>query len=103
MSRLEISERASVDLTQILWYIARRERNVTIGQKWTERLLSECERIAKSPGIGRSQEQLQRELRRVAFRGYLIFYKYDSDSDCTTVVRVLHGARNVRAQFRDAP
>jgi toxin ParE1/3/4 len=90
MSRLELSARASSDLQQILAYISRRERNTAIGEKWAQRLLSECERIAESPGIGSPQEGLQRGLRRVAFRGYLIFYRFDEGAGVTTIVRVLH-------------
>jgi plasmid stabilization system protein ParE len=103
MSRLEVSEDAAQDLEQILWYISRREHNVAVGQKWVGRLVAECAAIAASPGTGTRKDDLRPGIRCVPFRAYLIFFTFDPQEDLTRIIRVLHGATDVRKQFRPSP
>ena len=101
MSRLEITARAQGDLDDIYVFVARREQSHGPAEKWIQRMLSECEAIAASPGIGVGRDSLRPGLRSVPFGSYSIFYVYDPQNRVTSIVRVIHGARDLPAQFRE--
>ncbi len=99
MSRLEISARAQDDLDSIYLFIARREQSHRPAEKWIQRLMGECAAIAASPGIGVRRDSLGPGLQSVSFGAYSVFYVFDAEKNVTSIVRVLHGARDIPQQF----
>jgi toxin ParE1/3/4 len=55
--------------------------------------------LAQSPHIGQGVPDLAANLRRFPVGAYLIFY--EGGAGGTDVVRILHGARDIEAIFRD--
>jgi toxin ParE1/3/4 len=67
--------------------------------RFVEGILRRCELLAGQPGIGRLRADLAPNLRSFAVGRYLILYRpLDGGIE---VARVLHGARNLKAQFPD--
>lgn len=87
------------DIVEILFYIRRESvagaRRVHAAMDETLRLLAEY------PNAGREREELAPRLRSLPVRGYrnfLVFYRVIPNG--VEVIRVLHGARNLRRIFR---
>lgn len=57
------------------------------------------EKLAASPSMGRSRDQLLSGLRSFPYGNYLIFYIPLDDG--VDIVRVLNGVRNIEALFQD--
>lgn len=55
------------------------------------------EPLLHHPGIGTPREQLAPGLRCLPYKNYCIYYVFDDVA--VTIVRVVHGARDVRALF----
>jgi toxin ParE1/3/4 len=55
--------------------------------------------LPRQPGLGRRREELVAGLRSFPVGRYVIFYL--QVQDCLQIVRVLHGARDVDADFAD--
>lgn len=53
--------------------------------------------IAAQPELGRKVEELARDLRFIPSGNYLVFYRPLSDG--IEIVRLLHSARDVTAEF----
>jgi toxin ParE1/3/4 len=54
------------------------------------------------PGtLGRSRPELRPDIRSFAFKGYVIFFRYEGTT--FDVVNVLEGHRDVVTYFRDDP
>jgi toxin ParE1/3/4 len=74
-----------------------------------DRLLVNAQRtfalLAEMPGAGRAWRSREPRLRNVrvfpvvGFRNYLVFYR--AEERTLTIVRVLHGARDLRAALRE--
>jgi plasmid stabilization system protein ParE len=96
MKRFQLSPEAASDVRDIWAYIAedsiKAARNVRIS------LLDACKLIAENPNIGHSREDLTNQ--PVLFwpvGSYLILY--DRRTQPLSIVRVLHGARDVPSLF----
>ena len=55
-------------------------------------------RLEDTPGMGRDRSELRPGIRSLPVKSYVIFYRFDEER--VFVVRVLHGARNMRAVVR---
>lgn len=97
MARVVRSTRARADLIEIWNYIENHS-----GESRADSLLrlldQKCAMLARTPQIGRMRHDLLPDLRSFAAGSYVIFYRPIDDG--IEVVRVLHGARNIRALFR---
>jgi toxin ParE1/3/4 len=100
MRRLVYLASACQDFLEILEYIARESGNVAIGRGFTEILRAQCQKLARLPGtLGRARPELRPDIRSFAFRGYVIFFRYQPD--VFEVVNILEGHRDIIAYFRD--
>lgn len=62
---------------------------------FTDRLVASVEKLAEAPRLGRVVPEFDREpLRELIFRGYRIVYAVGETT--VTILRVLHGARDLR-------
>lgn len=96
MKRFKLSPEAASDIRQICSYIA--EDSVKASLKVRISLLEACQRLAETPGIGHTREDLTDQ--PVLFwpvGSYLIIY--DPKAKPLAIVRVVRGARDVSRLF----
>jgi toxin ParE1/3/4 len=86
---------AAADIAEIWDYIA--EDSLAQADAWVDRLDQALHRLATQPRMGRARDELSPGLRSLPFGRYVIFYEPLDDG--IDVVRVLHAARDVDAQF----
>jgi antitoxin ParD1/3/4/toxin ParE1/3/4 len=95
--RFILSPEALEDLDQFWDYIA--TDNAESADRVLSRLRNEIRKVAHSPGIGHFREDLAgRRLLFWSVFSYLIIY--DASERPIRIVRVLHGARNVKRILR---
>jgi toxin ParE1/3/4 len=99
MSRYEFAVEAAEDLESIYDFISR--DSPARADRFVRRLEVACQRLADMPGMGRAWPNLGPNVRKFPFGEYLIYYR-PSDGGIE-VVRVLHGARDIRRAFRQPP
>lgn len=93
--RIVVSERADDDLLRILSYLGRHNPQAIDN---VLRQIDRCFESASSfPFIGVARPELGRDVRRLVAAPYLIFYAVRSDH--ITILRVLHGSRDIDVEF----
>lgn len=96
MKRFKLSPEAAQDIREIWSYIA--ADSVKAARKVRLRLFDACQRLAENPGMGHVREDLTDQ--PVLFwpvGSYLIIY--DPRRKPVSIVRVVHGARDVPRMF----
>jgi toxin ParE1/3/4 len=88
---LIISEPAISDLNEIWMFIA--QDNPVNADIFINKLYDECEKLTMQPRVGRSREELLPDLRSIAYKNYIIFYRINGEY--IEMVRILHGARDI--------
>jgi toxin ParE1/3/4 len=97
---LRYTDAALDDVAAIAAYIARASNSIRIGERFTDRILDRCEHLASLPGkMGRPRPELRPDLRSVALKGYVIFFRYQDH--VLEVVNVLEGHRDITSHFDD--
>ena len=100
MRQLVYLASARQDFATILEYITRESGSLAIGQGFVDVLRQQCKRLASLPGtLGRARPELRPDIRSFAFKGYVIFFRYERET--FEVVNVLEGHRDVITYFRD--
>jgi toxin ParE1/3/4 len=92
MAQLRFTENAERDLVEIGNFIAR--DSPTNAAQFVLRLEQHCSFLASHPLAGRTRDELALGLRSLAYGRYVIFYRALDDG--AEIVRVLHGARDLR-------
>jgi toxin ParE1/3/4 len=92
MPQLRFTESAERDLVEIGNFLAR--DNPTNAARFVERVEEHCQLLAAHPLIGRARDELVPGLRSLPSGRYVIFYRALDDG--AEIVRVLHGARDLR-------
>jgi toxin ParE1/3/4 len=94
--RVLLTEDADADLLQIHTYIA--ERNpaaaLSLAHEFEQKFVS----LSRFPFIGRERPSLSKNIRSVVAGNYVIFYRIESDR--VTIVRILHGRRDIDVEFQ---
>jgi toxin ParE1/3/4 len=90
--------RAERDLVEIGDFIAR--DNPVAAAQFVALLEQCCSVFAVHPLAGRARDELTKGLRSLAYGRYVIFYRAIEDG--AEIVRVLHGARDLRRALRGA-
>jgi len=96
--RVVISPLAERDLEAIGDYIA--EDNPARALSFVAELRAQCAVIAKAPRACRARPELGEGIRSCARGNYVIFFT--ATTTRLTIVRVLHGAMDIPAQFPGA-
>ena len=96
MNRVTLRPEAESDILEVWDYIA--DDSVSEADRWIERLNEKLALWASQPMMGRLREELARNLRSMPFGRYVIFFVPLDDG--LDVIRVLHGSRDVDAEFR---
>jgi toxin ParE1/3/4 len=89
--------RASADLSEIWEFIA--QEKIERADAFIDRIDEKFRVLAAQPLMGRERKELGKGIRSLAMAPYVIFY--EALPDGVIIVRVLHGARDVEAQFED--
>jgi len=98
MRRLVYLLSAQEDLNDIYRYIARESKSRTIGEAFIRSLRQQCRKLASLPGsLGQSRPELRPDIRSFAFKGYVIFFRYEGEH--FEVVNILEGHRDITSQF----
>lgn len=93
--RLLITPLAEQDLEEIGDYIAL--DNPKRAVSFVQELQTHCQKICLNPAGYRSRPELSDDLRSCAHGNYVIFF--ESTDDQVTIIRVLHGARDIPGEF----
>ncbi len=93
--KVTFSPAARNDIFEIADYIA--SDNAAAAGSFVKNLAERCQRLAAAPDGGRPRPELWSGLRSVVFRHYVIFYSHDVAA--LRIERILHGARDIAAQF----
>jgi toxin ParE1/3/4 len=100
LPRLRMLPSAKADLVNILEYITRESGHVTVGRQFVEVLRQHCRKLAALPGtLGRARPELRADIRSVAFKRYVIFFRYVDDT--FEVVNIIEGHRDIEALYKD--
>ena len=100
MAEISWSLTAGSDLQKIEEFIAK--DSVLHAVAFVDRLIESAEKLKASPNIGRIVPEFSRQdLREVLFRGYRVVYL--SSPETVTVLRVVHGARDLAELARREP
>jgi toxin ParE1/3/4 len=95
LRQLLFSPAARADLLEIAAYIARDDPGRALS--FVEELEARCADLVTYPEVGRARPELAPGLRSKPHGRYLIFYT--PAPDAVRIERVLHGSRDVEAQF----
>ncbi len=95
MSGCKFAIQANQDLDEIFDYIA--QDNPPAAARWVYSLEEKCRMLSDTPGLGRRRNDLAPSLRGFPVGNYVIFYRPMPDG--IEILRVLHGARDIPAQF----
>lgn len=98
MRRLRYLPSAQRDFVSILDAIARKSGSVTVAERFVAMLRGRCRSLAALPGtLGRQRSELRPDMRSVAFRDYVIFFRYQDGA--LEIINVVHGHRDLDAFF----
>jgi len=94
MTRLVVTPEADADASEILAYLYR-EAGARVAQDYNRRFQQTLQRLVARPLIGAPRRALGQDARVAIVQPYLLIYSYTSDDDTLTLLRVLHGRRNI--------
>lgn len=95
MARVIHTRKAREDLIAIWSYIA--ADNPAAADRVLDAIDRCCARLSENPQLGPARSDIAPELRYFPVRSYLIFYREVPSG--VEIVRILHGARNLRGIF----
>jgi toxin ParE1/3/4 len=95
MSHFIIATQAKLDLEEIWLYVANEGHDAA--DRVIDEIVERFSLLAQFPNMGRARDTITEGLRSFPVNRYVIFYKASGDS--ITVVRVLHGARDIEHLF----
>jgi toxin ParE1/3/4 len=95
MRRVRRTVPARRDYLQIWLYIA--ENSIAAADRTVEEFDEKLRLLAQFPGLGQSRDDLEPSVRSYPVGNYLLFYRPVKGG--IELVRVLHGARNLRRAF----
>lgn len=93
--RVDFSPLAEQDLEAIGDYIA--ADNPRRALSFVQEIRAQCQRIARNPPGYRLRPELGDGIRSCVHGHYVIFF--EADTHAVTIVRILHGARDLPALF----
>jgi toxin ParE1/3/4 len=95
MARIIRAPAAETDAVEIWAYIA--ADNPSAADRLLDRFDRIFQKLATQPLLGRAVEQIAPNLRFIPIGSYLVFYRVTEDG--VEIARILHGARDITAEF----
>ena len=92
---LVVTATAKADLAEIWSYIA--EDSPAAATRFVSVIETKFQPLLQFPGMGAPRDQIAPGLRAIPYKNYVIYYIANKTE--VTIVRVVHGARDVRALF----
>lgn len=96
MLKVQLAARARLDLRDILLYF--RQNNPVAARRFLDELNVRFALLSQFPEMGVMRAELRPNLRSTVVDSYLIFYQPEKTR--IKVIRIVHGARDVRRIFR---
>jgi toxin ParE1/3/4 len=96
MSRFRVSRLAQSDLDEIWRYVA--VRNLPAADDLIDEITAEFKTLTRFPRMGQGRDEFGKGLRSIPVGKYLVFYHKVKGG--ISIVRVLHGMRNLEEVFR---
>ena len=101
MLRLRFTSAALEDLADIAAYITQVSGDRKIAENFTSQLRQQCAKLASLPGaLGRARPELRTDIRSFAFKGYVIFFRYQDGH--FEVINLLEGHRDIAGYYKDS-
>lgn len=97
MKPVERTAQAELDVAEY-WHLIAMD-NPAAADRWLQKIESWMETLAEHPLVGRVREDLDPEIRSVSQYPFLILYRVLPDR--VQVLRVVHGARDLRRLFEE--
>ena len=94
MTRIIVAADAEGDIGEILAYLER-EAGRSTAVAYGERFVKAIERVADFPGHGTPRPALGPDTRIALVYPYLLIYDFHVADDTATLLRVLHGKRDI--------
>jgi plasmid stabilization system protein ParE len=92
--RLDFHESAEDDLAEI-WNYYNATRNEASANRVVEKIRATCDLFVRHPHIGRERFDVVPDVRSYSCGDYVIYYFANEQAAAITVVRILHGARDI--------
>jgi len=96
MKRYRLTQLAQADIDSAWFHIARDRPSAA--DRFVERLRSHFEALAISPFVGELRTDLAQGVRQSSVGSYVVLHRPTDDR--IEIVRVIHGARDLFAEFR---
>jgi toxin ParE1/3/4 len=97
VGRVTRTPRANADLDDIWWRVAL--DNPAAADRLIDRIVARCRDLAEYPRLGPACPEIAPEARVLVVGDYLTLYRVDGDN--AEIVRVVHGARELKSLFGD--
>src|SRR5690349_12492812 len=94
MARLTFSALADQDVATIITYLAR-EAGIVTAERYAAEFAALYDRLAEFPKMGSLRPAIGDDVRIAIVAPYIVIYAFDPVPDAVTVLRVLHGRRNI--------
>ena len=95
MNRFRVSRQAEQDLEDIWTYLT--QIDPLAADLSLAKVFDKFPMLAQFPEIGKSRNELSKELRSFPVKPYVIFYRWTEEF--IEIVRVLHQSRDIENQF----
>jgi toxin ParE1/3/4 len=90
---------AQSDLLNILEFVTRESGSLVTGHRFVGALRQKCRDLSALPAtVGRARPELRSDIRSFAFKGYVIFFRYQADA--FEVVNIIEGHRDIDTLFK---
>jgi len=98
MTRLVVAADAEADMRDILAYLER-EAGSSIATDYGRRFGRTIERLVRMPETGAPRPNLGPRARIAIVFPYILVYDYRRENDTLTLLRILHGRRNISSDL----
>ena len=94
MIRLVVTADAEADTADILSYLTR-EAGAVVAEKYGGQFRATITGLLRWPESGAPRPNLGQAVRIAVVSPYIVTYEYNRDDDTLTLLRILHGRRNI--------
>jgi toxin ParE1/3/4 len=97
ISKAIITPQAEIDLIDIWQFIA--DDSIERADSFLDSIDNTVKNLVRMPNMGRSREEIARNLRSFPVGNYVVFYRIIEEG--IEVLRVLHGSRDIKRFFEE--
>jgi toxin ParE1/3/4 len=98
MTRLVVTADAEADINEILDYL-KGEAGALVAEEYGRKFHLCIERLVEFPGIGPRRPSLGADARIGIVPPYVLIYDYADAEDTLTLLRIVHGKRDITRQM----